>query len=436
MKRLLTLTAAVVALAMPGTAYAAPVSSVPMPSATFDGPVRTAVYWGHVIYVGGDFSSATVNGIRFTRGRLAALDARNGALMSWKPTADALVTSIAVDSSGVYVAGDFGYINGVKRDSLAKLDLGTGALKATFNHSISGSAKAVATGHGRVYLGGSVTRVDGYTRNRVAAFDAVSGVLDQGWAPVADDNILAILPAADRVFLGGRFSSVNGAAGTQKLAAVTADSGQVLTSFVSRVFAMIHDLAFAGGVLYAGIDGSGGRAMAVDGLTGDAKWTITTDGDVQAIAVLEDVVYLGGHFDNVCKSANVGNKGVCLDGSTRRIKLAAVDLNGALLPWTANGNGSVGVHTLIADTAHGQLSAGGEFSLINGIAQRRFALFNLILARASNARQIALQGDLRMPRARPRARIIDQKLGMKEATTPTTTGVRTTKPALISPKVV
>jgi hypothetical protein len=117
--------------------------------------------------------------------------------------------------------------------------------------------------------------------------------------------------------------------------------------------------------------------MAVDGQTGEARWTITTDGDVQAIAVLEEVVYLGGHFDNVCKSANVGNKGVCLDGSTKRIKLAAVGPNGVLLPWTANGNGSVGVHTLIADNPHGQLLAGGEFSVINGIEQRRFALFNL-----------------------------------------------------------
>ncbi|GIH09848.1 hypothetical protein Rhe02_79150 [Rhizocola hellebori] len=379
MRRLLTLAATAVALALPGTAYAVPVSPVPMPSATFDGPVRTAVYWGHVIYVAGDFSSATVNGIKFSRGRLAALDARNGALLSWKPTANALVTSIAVDATGVYIAGDFTSVNGVKRDSLAKLDPGTGALRTTFSHTISGAAKAIATGHGRVYLGGSLTRVDGYTRNRVAAFDALTGALDQSWAPVADDSVLAILPTADSVFLGGRFGSVNGASSTQKLAAVTPDSGRVLTSFASKVFAMIHDLALAGGVLYAGIDGSGGRAMAIDAATGDAKWTITTDGDVQAIAVLEDVVYLGGHFDNVCKSTNVGNKGVCLDGSTRRIKLAAVDLNGALLPWTANGNGSVGVHTLIADDAHGQLSAGGEFSVINGVEQRRFALFNLPL---------------------------------------------------------
>ncbi len=381
MKRLLTLTGAVVALALPGTAYAAPVSPVPMPSATFDGPVRAAVYWGDVIYVAGDFSSATVNGVTYKRGRLAAVNARNGALLSWQPTADALVTSIAVDSSGVYIAGDFGYVNGVRRDSLAKLDLGLGTLRSTFSHRISGAPKALATGHGRVYLGGSLTSVDGVTRTRVAAFDAASGALDTGWVPVLDDTVLAILPASDRVFLGGRFSSVNGVASTQKLAAVAPDSGQVLTSFASKVFAMVHDVVLAGGMLYAGIDGSGGRAMAVDARTGEAAWTITTDGDVQAVAVLEEVVYLGGHFDNVCNSANVGNKGVCLDGSTRRIKLAAVDLDGALLPWTANGNGSVGVHTLIADAPHGQLLAGGEFSVINGVLQRRFALFHLPLQR-------------------------------------------------------
>ncbi len=378
MKRLLTLTAAAVALVLPGAAYAAPVDPVPLPSVTFDGPVRAAVYWGHTIYVAGDFSTARVNGISLRRQRLAAVDARTGGLLAWQPTADALITSLAVDATGLYIAGNFGLVNGVKRDSLAKLDLATGALRPGFSHTISGAPRVIATGHGRVYLGGSLTAVDGFARNRLAAFDAMSGALDQGWAPTADDNVLAILPAPDRVYVAGRFAGVNGVADTQKLAAVTPDTGQVLTSFTSKVFAMIHDLALAGGMLYAGVDGSGGRATAVDAATGEARWTITTDGDVQAIAFLEDVVYLGGHFDNVCMSANVGNKGVCLDGSTRRVKLAAVDArDGRLLPWTANGNGSVGVHTLVAGPPHGQLLAGGEFTNINGVEQRRFALFNL-----------------------------------------------------------
>jgi hypothetical protein len=374
---MISLTAAVLAVVIPSTAQAAPVSQVPAPSATFNGPVRAAVYFNDVVYVGGDFTSATVNGTRFKRLRLAALDRRNGALLDWTPTADAAVTALTADSTGIYVAGDFRNINGSKRDSLAKLHPLNGGLFSTFNHSISGHPNTLAAGNGRIYLGGTITSVDGVGRRMVAAFHSTSGALDS-WAPIADGTVNTILAAGDRVYLGGKFDSVNGSAGTKKIAAVKADTGATDPGFVSRVTALVHDLAISGDSLYAGIDGQGGRASAMD-LSGNVRWTITTDGDVQAIAVLEGSVYLGGHFDNVCRSANVGDKGVCLDGKDQRVKLAAVDaVSGVLQSWTANGNGSVGVHTLIAHPTHRQLLAGGEFTRINGADQKRFALFNVV----------------------------------------------------------
>lgn len=377
MLRLLSLAAALVAIFIPGTALAAPVSPTPSPSATFDGPVHSAAYLGNVIYVGGNFNYATVNGQRIRRTRLAALDARNGALLNWTPSADGVVTAIAADSTGVYIAGRFQYVNSSKRDSLAKLDPVTGKVRAAFNHRINGHPHTIAIGHGRVYLGGTITSVGGVARPRVAAFDASTGALDQGWAPVVDDVVRAILPASDRVFLAGRFGSVNGAEGTQKLAAVTPDTAAVLGGFVSQVHTMVHKLTLANGVLYAGIDGSGGKAMAMNAATGETKWTVTFDGDAQAIAVLGDTVYIGGHFDKACASANVGPQGVCLDGSHQRIKLAAYNLNGDLLPWTVDGNGTVGVHVLLSHAGLGQVLVGGEFTHINGVSQRRFALFNL-----------------------------------------------------------
>jgi hypothetical protein len=374
---MISLTAAVLAVVVPSTALAAPVSQVPVPSATFDGPVRTAAYWNDVVYVGGDFTSATVNGTRFNRQRLAALDRRNGALLDWTPSADAAVTAITADSTGIYVGGDFRTMNGSKRDSLAKLNAVTGALLSTFNHTINGKVNTIAAGHGRVYLGGTISSVNGSGRGRVAAFNASSGALDP-WAPTADGTVNAILSTTDRVYLAGKFNAVNGSPGTQKIAAVRPESASTDTGFRSGISAMVHDLATDGSRIYAGIDGQGGRASAMD-LAGDVKWTITTDGDVQAIAVLEGSVYLGGHFDNVCRSANIGDKGVCLDGKDQRVKLAAVEATtGKLQSWTANGNGSVGVHTLIAHPLHRQLLAGGEFTRINGSDQKRFALFNVL----------------------------------------------------------
>ncbi|MEV4414526.1 hypothetical protein [Catellatospora sp. NPDC049609] len=357
-------------------ALAAPVNPDPAPSVTFNGEVLATAYQGTTIYVGGDFTSATSNGRSVKRSRLAAVDARTGALLPWAPTADGKVTALAADASGVYVAGSFHRIAGVSRDNLAKVDA-AGNVHPGFRHSISGTPYALAVGHGRLYLGGSITSVDGQERTRAAAFDAGSGALDPGWRPYVNDLVRALLVAPDRVYLGGRFNAVNWLKGTAKVAAVDPARGDVDLRFWSQVTAMVHDLALSGGTLYAGIDGTGGRATAMD-LAGNAKWTITTDGDVQAITVLDGIVYLGGHFDNVCKSANTGNKGLCLDGSIQRVKLAAVTLAGDLLPWTANGNGSIGVNALSANPELGQLVAGGAYTAINGSAQRRFALFNLV----------------------------------------------------------
>ncbi|MBV1852081.1 PQQ-like beta-propeller repeat protein [Catellatospora sp. NEAU-YM18] len=359
-------------------ALTAPVNPKPTPSVTFNGEVHATTYWGDTIYVGGDFTSATVGGSTVKRSHAAAVNARTGALLPWNPQVDAMVRAIATDGDGVYLAGDFHAVNGVSRDSLAAVSH-SGVLQSTFKHNISnGRPYDVSVGGGRLYLGGSFTVVDGHTRLGVAAFDLATGALDPNWNPKVNDVVRAVLYTPGRVYLGGRFSSVNSLRGTAKIAAVDPANGAVDPGFFSHVSAMVHDIAVSGDTVYAGIDGTGGRASAMD-TAGTVRWTVTTDGDVQAIAVLDDVVYLGGHYDNVCRSAATGPKGVCIDGSIRRVKLAAVSAStGNLLTWTANGNGSVGVIALRASKELGQVVAGGAYTAVNGSPQRRFALFNLV----------------------------------------------------------
>ncbi|MDI1461794.1 hypothetical protein QEZ54_12495 [Catellatospora sp. KI3] len=357
---------------------AAPVNPKPSPSVTFNGEVHATTYWGDTIYVGGDFTAATVGGSTVSRSRVAAVNARTGALLPWNPKVDGMVRAIATDSDGVYLAGDFQSVNGSSRDSLAKVNH-SGVLQSTFKHSISsGRPYDVSVGGGRLYLGGSFAVVDGHTRRGVAAFDLNTGALDLNWNPKLNDVVRAVLYTPGRVYLGGKFSSVNGLRGTAKMAALDPATGAVDLGFWSHISAMVHDITVSGSSVYAGIDGTGGRASAMD-TAGNVRWTVTTDGDVQAIAVLDDVVYLGGHYDNVCRSAATGPKGVCIDGSIRRVKLAAVSAgSGNLLDWTANGNGSVGVIALRASEQLGQVVAGGAYTAVNGSTQRRFALFNLV----------------------------------------------------------
>lgn len=380
MSRLLGLALVLGALIFPSEALGVPVDPAPVSSPTFDGAVHTVAYSGNVIFVGGEFTHATTRGTRVRRDRLAAIDATTGTLLDWAPSVDAPVTELVADPSGVYIAGLFAMVNQQSRDSLAKLDPRTGALLPGLRHEIYGRPHALALGHGRLFLGGSFTSVDGVSRAHLAAFDVATGALDQSWAPKASGPVFDLLAASDRVYLAGRFDDVNGVPRTQKLAAVDPGTAVVDRSFTSRVHAFVTSLFLAGDTVYAGIDGGGGRASAMD-LDGDLKWTVTLDGDVQAVAVLDDTVYLGGHFDNVCKTHRLGSVGSngtqCVDGFDRRVKLVAVDLEGKLLPWTANANGTIGVRTLASSADLGQVVAAGYFETLNGSSQPRFALFRL-----------------------------------------------------------
>jgi outer membrane protein assembly factor BamB len=363
---------AVVAGASPASAV---VSERPAPAPTFNGTVWTTVFSGNTIYVGGDFTAAIVGGRQVARSRLAAIDATSGALLSWAPRADAGVRALAVSGGSVYAAGLFTTVNGVKRDSLARVNAGNGSLHATFKHSISGKPYALAAGSGRLYLGGAITAVNGQTRTRLAAFDLSSGALDANWRPTADDQVEALLATSGRVYVGGKFHKLNGAANTRRLAAVSPTSGSVRTDFRTGAEFITYGIAVSGSRVYAAHGGQGGRLVAYEA-DGSKRWTLTTDGDPRAVAVLGDTVYVGGHFDNVCRSTRTGDHGLCLDGNIRRVKLAATDTNGELRSWTADGNGVIGVLALAASPSLGRLAAGGAFTTINGTSQKRFALFD------------------------------------------------------------
>ncbi|WP_169734154.1 outer membrane protein assembly factor BamB family protein [Hamadaea tsunoensis] len=354
----------------------APVRAQPLAGVTFDGTIQTVAYRGDRIYLGGDFTHAIDRGGRLVaRTRLAAVDARTGQLLPWNPSADARVRTLAANAAGVFVGGDFGQINGVGRDSLARLDPDTGALSPLFKHSIYGHPHTIALTGTTLYLGGTLTLVDNQPRGRLAAFDLATGALLTAWKPQAQNAVNAIAVSGDRLILGGAFENIGNIPGTRHLAAVDAQTGAVRPAFHASVAYTVDNVTLAGGALYAAVGGKGGRAIAIDPATGETRWTLTADGDVRAVVRIGDRIYVGGHFDAICGSDKVGDKGVCKEGSTPRIKLAAVDGAGRLLPWLADANGIQGVEAMAANPALGVFAAGGSFTTINGAVQRRFAQF-------------------------------------------------------------
>ncbi len=349
-------------------------SATPDTLPAFNGTVRAVAYSGTKLYVGGDFTSVMVKGKLQARNRLAAIDARTGALLNWTPAADGRVKAIAVSGSSVYVAGDFTAVSGQRRDSLARLDATTGAVSSTFRHSVGGRPYAVAAGNGRLYVGGTINSVNGQARGRLAAFNLSTGALDNAWRPSVDSQVEAITVASGRVYVGGRFRKVNNTSGYDRLVALEPSTGRIVPGFRPKSRVNANAITVRGDRIYTANGGQGGTATAYS-TTGALRWTATFDGDAQAVAVYGNTVYVGGHFDKACRTARTGIQGVCLDGANSRVKLVALSTaTGNLQSWTADANGVEGVLAMAAGA--GFIAVGGAFTTVNGAPTKRLAQFS------------------------------------------------------------
>ncbi|MFI7547095.1 hypothetical protein [Actinoplanes sp. NPDC049599] len=369
-------TALLCALAGGAVATASPAAAVrPRTQATpaFNSTVWAIAFRGDVVYVGGSFTTVTFRGRSFPRKRLAALNARTGAVLPWQPTANGTVRALAVAGTAVYAAGDFDTISGQRRDAVARLDARSGRV-SRFAHRVSGSAATLAIGNGRVYVGGSFSSVDGVPRRNLAAFSHGTGALDRSWRAGTGGHVRSLAVTRRRVYLGGDFHRVNGSRAADRLAAVHSSTGALITAFRPKAPANVMDVAVDARGVYTATGGPGGRAVGYSA-SGGVRWTHLFDGDVHTIAVMGGVAYVGGHFDRSCRRTSTLRQLGCLGGYTPRVKLAALDGRGRLTGWNPRANGTVGTHVLTTYPARKRIAAGGAFTRVGGAGRERFALF-------------------------------------------------------------
>jgi hypothetical protein len=365
--------ASVVGFATSAWAGVDTVSDVPQATTTFNGTVWSVALAGNTIYVGGEFTKAIWANKSVDRAGLAAIDATTGALLPWNPTSDGNVKAIAVNGSTVYLGGAFANIDGTPAGNIAAVDATSGALVSSFSHSVGGEIRSFAIGTGLLYAGGTFTTADGQARGYLAAYDLTTGALSSAWAPTAEAHVNSLVYANGQVYVGGLFKTLNGT-NQPRLRALNAATGAVVTTWKPSVPYEVDAIAVDSSGVYTAVAGPGGRAMAFSN-AGAALWTLTTDGNAQAIAVMGQTVYIGGHFDNVCSTSQTGSQGTCLGGSTPRGKLCATDLNGVLQSWNPNGDGVDGTLDLITNPTLHTVDAVGSWPHLNGVNHKGFAQF-------------------------------------------------------------
>ena len=127
----------------------------------------------------------------------------------------------------------------------------------------------------------------------------------------------------------------------------------------------------ANGVYVAGA-GTGGNFAAFNPSTGSMTWQGGTNGNVQAITVLNGEVYAGGHYTTYCGPQ--GGQHTCTNPIARSKILAVDETTGALQSWAPSVNSALGVFAL--DGGAGYLELGGDFTKVAGTAQQGFAAFS------------------------------------------------------------
>lgn len=253
----------------------------------------------------------------------------------------------------VVVGGDFTRVQGVPRNNLACLNP-DGSLNASWRADVDGEVRTLAVHQGYVYVGGDFSVIAGVARSCLARLDS-AGHVDPSWNPnprTDDDenwygtSINAMVMEGAHGYFGGMFENMGGVAVTNLARISLTGTGTVDSVWMPNPvntmysYASISALALGAGSLYVAGDfdyiGECFQAVvakvSLEGTgVADPYWCPSilvktcccmTDGDVNALAVDNGMLYVGGYFSSVNSQPRthlarltMGDYGAVLDDS-------------------------------------------------------------------------------------------------------------------------
>lgn len=364
----LTLLAAMLSVALPPAASAAPVCQTPFATAgyppgwqqlpntttdwsTTDGNViaQDVSYatGGPYLVIGGNFTYVNnkATGGRTPARNLAVLRIRDGHVMWGASSMTGYVKAITVDpaTNTFYVGGGFSQINGVPRKAVAAFSVTSYAMRSWTPVVNGGTIRSIQVSKaGVAYLAGN-GGVGAYrTDNAAKVWYAASS------AGVVRSVLLS--PDEQGLYVGGDFSALAGAPINNLAVIYPISGGKVDTKFnphlrkasvpggsdAELVLEQAWDYSSPQLRLIVGRGGSTTNGiMSIDPYFGGHFWSYNTEGDTQAVEMLGNTILMGNHRSH-------GNYSGCPYGffANQWATRGGPGDRGFVLPWDAGLSGN------------------------------------------------------------------------------------------------
>jgi nitrite reductase/ring-hydroxylating ferredoxin subunit len=340
---------------------------------------------GQTLYLGGAFGSAGGQ----PRLDAAAVDTRTGQATEWNPWPENCncnpydgspsVNDVVAGESTIYLAGHFSTVSGLERDGIAEVDMVTGAPTAwapVLGPKLVDYAPhvtAMAVSDSSVYLGGHFFQMGGEDRPCIAGVSRRTAAVTS-WNPRANNVPLVLTVAEDVVYAGGMFTTLGRWLPRKNLAALDLTTGEPTEWNPDPNGLIVYDVAVANDRVYVGghFNWIGGQERwglaALDPVTGQAlDWTADTDETVGVLELAGDRLYVGGAFTRI--------------GGQPRSHVASIDLEtGQVTGWDPNPDNEM-YQIVVAD---GTAYLGGFFRTIGGVPRRYAAAVDVVTGAVSS----------------------------------------------------
>ncbi len=331
------------------------------------------------IYLGGTFTALTnpATHATFAASRLARISIATGDPdTTWTPSVNGDVRSLLMNATTgtLYVGGDYTTVDGSARTRLAAVSTsGVGALQSWY----PGAANAVVNSMiqldaSTIMIGGGFTKIGTTTRAHLAKTNATTGAVVTTFVPKVDGSVYTINhpDGASFVYLGGLFKNLGGqsrgflgAMDITTAAATAWNPGNPCP--LSAIVCPVYGFVVTPTAVYAAVGGRNprGSTISYDPTSGARNWTVTADGDNQAIALINGEIFVGGHF-----GPDYGN--------VTRDTLSAVNANnGTIEPWHPTVTNDYPGTAAMMVLPDGSLVVGGDQNTIGGTTDSKFAVF-------------------------------------------------------------